>query len=178
MCPMTRRRVIFYAPKEKTLYMTPEFNGDKSEFGTRKINEDSCDKNWDEIMEYFKDITTLSQFEDASKTAQAVYHSSFGNEILSLEEVVSSVSCDKKIYINSETMIHYFYLLYRLEWANSRGYNIADYDFEKGFNGESWVCLEEFKTAELQDEEYMHNLLDDNDFEYWRTYNSSDDFGD
>lgn len=165
---------MFYNSKDSTLYMTPEFNGDKSEFGTRNENEDSCAKNWDEIMKHFHGISTLHQFKDASNAAQSEYRSAFGNEALPLEIVIATVSCDEKLYINTETMCIYFYLLYRFDWANSRGYNIADYDNEHGFNGESWVCFEEFKTAELHDEEYMRHLLDDSDFASWRIYISEE----
>jgi len=151
--------------------MTPEYNGDKSEFAALGGSSDTCDKDWDEIMQCFQGVTTLLQFKKANEVAQTAYHSFLGNTMLPIERLSSLVEhCDEKIYLNHEAMITYFYLLYQLDWAKSRNYNIADYDVENGFNGESWVFFEEFMGAELHDEEYMRCLLDDNDFKLWSAY--------
>jgi len=151
--------------------MTPEFNGDKSEYAARGTSNDSCDKNWDEIMQDFHGVATLSQFNQANESAQAAYHSCFGNVVLPIDSLDRSlVRCDIKIYLNTEAMLHYFYLLYQLDWTGVRGYNINDYDDEHGFEGESWVCFEEFIGAEFTDKEYMRVILDNNDFALWCTH--------
>jgi len=63
-----------------------------------------------------------------------------------------------------------FYELYKLDWVTCRGYNIEDHCEEHGFNGESWVCYEEFLNSELQDSSFMRYLLSDIDFELWHMY--------
>jgi len=42
-----------------------------------------------------------------------------------------------------------------------------DYDEELGFNGEFWVCFDEFCQNELLDKEYMQSILHGEDFEKW-----------
>ena len=166
---MTRRRVIFYYPNDGKLYMTPEFNGDRSEFAARGKGADSCNKDWHEIERHFTGVTTMAHFVNANTVAQSAYHSPLGSEILPIEAVGNTaISCDKRVYLSQEAMERYFYLLYKLNWVKKRGYNIDDYDEENGFDGgESWVCFAEFRGAELQDREYMQGLLDDHDFALW-----------
>jgi len=53
------------------------------------------------------------------------------------------------------------YDLYINDWCVSRGYDSNDYDVEHGFNGESFVCFDEFLDAEFKDEEYVKRLLGD-----------------
>ena len=162
---MTRRRVIFYNPADGMLYMTPEFNGDKSEYAARGGSLDSCDKDWHEIRQHFDGVTTITEFVYANIVAQSAYHSCLGDEVLPIEEVgESAISCDERIYLSKEAKDRYLYLLYKLDWANKRGYNINDYDEEHGFDGEAWVCFEEFCETELKDEEYMQHLLCVKDF--------------
>jgi hypothetical protein len=75
---MTRRYIIFYDEESGSYYSTPEFNGDKSEmlgFGS----QDSCDKDWPEIVQEFQGVDTLEKFKAASEKAQGYYHSSFGD---------------------------------------------------------------------------------------------------
>jgi len=165
---MTRRHVVFYDPDKNKLHMTPEFNGDKSEFALIGAGTDSCDKDWDEIIQCFQNVKTLSQFKEANRMAQSFYRSFLGDEELPVEVVDTlAASCDERVYLCAYAMKKYFYLLYKLDWAKSRGYNIEDYDDEHGFNGESWVCFEEFLDSEFQDEECMRYLLDDKDFILW-----------
>ena len=54
------------------------------------------------------------------------------------------------------------YELYTKDWCESRGYDLTDYDLEHGFNGESFVCFDEFTNTEFRDAEYMSHLLDGN----------------
>ena len=56
------------------------------------------------------------------------------------------------------------YTAYKKKWNNERGYDITDIDEEIGINGECHVCFAEFEMNEFQDEEYIKNLLDTDDF--------------
>jgi hypothetical protein len=75
---MTRRYLVFYDEETGYYYSTPEFNGDKSEmaaFGS----QDSCDKDWPEIVLEFEGVKSLKDFEAASEKAQGYYHSFLGD---------------------------------------------------------------------------------------------------
>lgn len=96
---MTRRKIYFFDSKTKKLYSTPEFNGDKNEFGFFRKRGDSCDKNFDEILKEFDNIKTLEEFKKASNKAQSYYHSGFGSDsILSIEET-SKITYNDEIYL-------------------------------------------------------------------------------
>jgi hypothetical protein len=89
---MTRRKVLFRDAERECCWITPEFNGDKSEmkaFGS----QDSCDKDWPEIFEeLFRNVKTLPEFEKASAQAQRYYHSFLpGGEILPIENIGSKL---------------------------------------------------------------------------------------
>jgi hypothetical protein len=71
---MTRRKVLFRDVKEGVCWVTPEFNGDKTELRDIK-SKDSCDKDWLEIYEEFRNVKTLEEFEKANAKAQTFYHS-------------------------------------------------------------------------------------------------------
>ena len=60
------------------------------------------------------------------------------------------------------------YEIYIRQWCSSRGYNIADRDRFNGFNGEDYVCLNEFEECEFQDEDYIQTLLSEDDFEIYK----------
>ncbi len=66
-----------------------------------------------------------------------------------------------------EKLIKYCYLKYQRAWCDARGYNLAKYDPENGFNGESFVCLSEFETNEFQNEEYIMGLVPFQIFSLW-----------
>jgi hypothetical protein len=75
---MTRRYIVFYDEESGYYYSTPEFNGDKSEteaFGS----QDSCDKDWPDIVLDFKGVKSLNEFKAASERAQGYYHSFLGD---------------------------------------------------------------------------------------------------
>lgn len=72
---MTRRRYIFFNKEDKSLYITPEFNGDSQEFTMFAKRIDSCDITWQEISEIFKKVMTLEEFEQANAEIQNKYHS-------------------------------------------------------------------------------------------------------
>ena len=71
---MTRRRIIFKDCKNR-MYITAEYNGDKSELEERSA-KDCCDKNWDEILQDFEDVRTVEDFVTADLNAQQHYHNS------------------------------------------------------------------------------------------------------
>ena len=76
---MTRRRIVF-ADKDGKQYITPEFNGDKTEFSEfQGIGGDGCDADWEQILAEFNGAETLEDFKAAAKKAQSHYHSSFSN---------------------------------------------------------------------------------------------------
>lgn len=63
-----------------------------------------------------------------------------------------------------EILARKVYPLYIADWCRIRGYNLDDRDEENGFNGEDFVCFEEFMDNEFLDEEYVNYLLDEDDF--------------
>jgi hypothetical protein len=71
---MTRRTIIFI-DESANVYITPEFNGDKSEF-EKFGSSDSCDHDWAEIEAVFRGINTLEEFKAANEKVQGFYHSS------------------------------------------------------------------------------------------------------
>lgn len=105
---MTRRKIYFYDDKERKLYSTPEFNGDKDEFIHFRKAEDSCDKNFDEILKEFIGVKTKEEFETASNKAQSYYHSFLGDEILPINEVKTNESEDEIYMINNKGEIYLY----------------------------------------------------------------------
>lgn len=105
---MTRRRVYFYDQKQNKLYSTPEFNGDKEEFVKFRKAEDSCDKNFNEILQEFKGVKTFEEFKRASNKAQSYYHSFLGDEILPIQEVEEKNYCDEIYMINDKGDIYIY----------------------------------------------------------------------
>lgn len=105
---MTRRKIYFYDNKDKKLYSTPEFNGDKDEFIHFRKAEDSCDKNFDEILKEFLGVKTKEEFETASNKAQSYYHSFLGDEVLPINEVTTKESEDEIYMINNNGDIYLY----------------------------------------------------------------------
>ncbi|GHU75349.1 hypothetical protein FACS189461_1450 [Spirochaetia bacterium] len=84
---MTRRTIIFL-DESGNVYITPEFNGDKSEF-EKFGSQDSCNQDWAEIEAVFWDVKTLEKFRAASEKAQGFYHSNLPDkQILPILPVV------------------------------------------------------------------------------------------
>jgi hypothetical protein len=84
---MTRRKVLFRDTENTCCWVTPEFNGDRSEL-REKGSRDSCDKDWQEIFEEFKNVKTLPEFEKMNAQAQKYYHSHLpGTKILPVENI-------------------------------------------------------------------------------------------
>lgn len=89
---MTRRNIVLKT-KDGKLYVTPEFNGDKREYELKETSlgvksVDSYSKNWEEVLKDFEGITTLEEFERASKQAQEYGTSFLGYiDILPVEEI-------------------------------------------------------------------------------------------
>jgi hypothetical protein len=84
---MTRRKILFRDVENNCCWVTPEFNGDKTELQSIK-SADSCDKDWVEIYEEFRNVKTLPEFEKVNARAQKYYHSSFpGGKILPVENI-------------------------------------------------------------------------------------------
>lgn len=98
---MTRRRVLFTAANG-TRYITPEFNGDKSEM-EKFCSADSCDKDWDEIAELFRKCRSYEEFEVTNMKAQSFYHSCLpGTEVLpcrQLRTYEETPTADKILYV-------------------------------------------------------------------------------
>ena len=72
---MTRRRIVYTDPSTGRRYVTPEFNGDKTEFDQFNMG-DKCTATWDEIMEVFNAASTPDEFKAASDQMQGYYSSS------------------------------------------------------------------------------------------------------
>jgi len=60
-----------------------------------------------------------------------------------------------------------FYMVYQIDWVTSRGYSMKNYSEDHGFNGELWVCFEEFCQHELINKAFMQSILHGKDFEKW-----------
>lgn len=105
---MTRRTIYFYDKVNSNLYVTPEFNGDKEEFIKFSKRGDSCDKNWNEILEKFKGVKTLEEFKRASAQAQRYYHSCLGDEILPIKIANEITQSDEVYMINSEGELYLY----------------------------------------------------------------------
>jgi hypothetical protein len=71
---MTRRRIVFTDPSGRC-FITPEFNGDKTEFEQFGMG-DQCTATWEEILAMFKAVSTLDEFKAANYQAQGYYISS------------------------------------------------------------------------------------------------------
>jgi hypothetical protein len=78
---MTRRYLVFYDEKTGCFYSTPEFNGDKSETDAFS-SQDSCDKDWPDIVREFDGVDTLEGFKAASVKARSYYHTFPGDYTL------------------------------------------------------------------------------------------------
>mgnify|MGYP006874883240 CR=1 FL=1 len=70
--------------------------------------------------------------------------------------------------MNYKTMVNSAYNKYIRDWCEARGYSPAHVDPETGINGECYVCINEFERNEFQNEEYMSNILTDNEFIMWQ----------
>ena len=70
--------------------------------------------------------------------------------------------------MNYKTMVNSAYNKYIKDWCEARGYSPAHVDPETGINGECYVCINEFERNEFQNEEYMSNILTDNEFIMWQ----------
>ena len=78
---MTRRFVVFVR-QDGRRYITPEFNGDQSEFELRGACTDSCDRNWTDLLhECFGKVHSYSDFVKANVEARSHYHSFLGHDI-------------------------------------------------------------------------------------------------
>ena len=69
--------------------------------------------------------------------------------------------------VNPHDVRELFYMIYQINWVTSRRYSMNNYSEEHGFNGECWVCFDEFCGNELLDKEYMQSILHGEDFEKW-----------
>jgi hypothetical protein len=96
---MTRRKVLFRDAENECCWVTPEFNGDKSEL--EKIGSmDSCDKDWAEIFEEFKNVTSRLEFEKINARAQTYYHSHLpGAEIQPIEKIGTELFAESDFVI-------------------------------------------------------------------------------
>jgi hypothetical protein len=56
------------------------------------------------------------------------------------------------------------YEIYKQRWCESRGYNPEDADEENGFDGELYVCMDEFECCEFQEDECMSEWLNELEF--------------
>ena len=71
---MTRKRIVFTDSLNRR-FVSPELNGDKTEFELFGMG-DQCTSKWNEIIKIFSDVSTLDEFKAASDMAQRCYISS------------------------------------------------------------------------------------------------------
>ncbi len=60
------------------------------------------------------------------------------------------------------------YKKYIEDWCNSRGLKVEDWNYETGFNGESFVTFKEFCENEFKDEDMMKVILSEDEFTFWK----------
>jgi hypothetical protein len=97
---MTRRKILFRDADHECCWITPEFNGDKTEFLQSK-SADWCDKNWAEIYEEFRNVKTLPEFEKMNAQAQKYYHSAITKNIT----ILPIENIGKEKYMESDLVI-------------------------------------------------------------------------
>ena len=104
---MTRRRFIFVDNKERKLYVSPEFNGDKSEYAQRDGALDTCDLAAEDLFRLFE-VKTFSDFQKACAEAQQCFHSyldrpNSAKELLPVTEIdvseLPNLDADERIFI-------------------------------------------------------------------------------
>ena len=104
---MTRRLFIFVDNKERKLYVSPEFNGDKSEYAQRDGALDTCDLAAEDLFRLFE-VKTFSDFQKACAEAQQCFHSSLdrpnsAKELLPVTEIevsqLPNLDADERIFI-------------------------------------------------------------------------------
>ena len=107
---MTRRMFIYVDNKERKLYSSPEFNGDKLEYARRGAALDSCDLTEDELFRLFE-VKTFSDFQLACAEALRNFHSFLDSpnstkELLPVTEVevseLPNLDADEWIFILDE----------------------------------------------------------------------------
>jgi hypothetical protein len=69
---MTNRQVYFYDPEHSTYYVT-EYHGDRAEMEYFH-SADTCDKTWPEILEDWRDVSSVLHFFQTSSAVAAYYH--------------------------------------------------------------------------------------------------------
>ena len=105
---MTRRLFIYVDNKERKLYVSPEFNGDKSEYAHQRGGAlDSCDLAAEDLFRLFE-VKTCSDFQKACAEAQRCFHSFLDRpnstrELLPVTEVevseLPNLDADERIFI-------------------------------------------------------------------------------
>lgn len=104
---MTRRMFIYVDNKERKLYASPEFNGDKSENAQRGAALDACDLTKEELFRLFE-VKTFSDFQKACAEAQRCFHSfldkpNSAKELLPVTEIevseLPNLHADELIFI-------------------------------------------------------------------------------
>ena len=104
---MTRRLFIFVDNKERKLYVSPEFNGDKSEYAQRDGALDTCDLAAEDLFRLFE-VKTCSDFQKACAEAQQCFHSyldrpNSAKELLPVTEIdvseLPNLDADERIFI-------------------------------------------------------------------------------
>lgn len=86
------------------------------------------------------------------------------NELAKTDQIAQEIIKETQFYQLAEKA----YGLYIEDWCKVRGYNVSDVDEEFGINGECYACFEEFKEIEFRNEEYMKNLLNQEDYNTWK----------
>lgn len=104
---MTRRVFIFVDFRERKLYASPEFNGDRDEYARRGGSLDSCDLNTEQLFALFR-VKSLSDFQEVCAVAQRQFHSFLDEphgekEVLPITEVsvkdLQQLHADERIFI-------------------------------------------------------------------------------
>lgn len=72
---------------------------------------------------------------------------------------------------NYEEILNLAYQKYKEDWCKTRNYPIEEVEAaeanDEEYNGEMYVCLDEFEDCEFQDEGYMMYLLSLKEYEEW-----------
>lgn len=71
---MTRRIFIYVDYQERKLYVSPTFNGDKTEYAQRGGTLDTCDLTAEDLFRLFE-VKNIPDFQKACSETQRRYHS-------------------------------------------------------------------------------------------------------
>lgn len=134
--------------------------------GFEREESPSCDS-YEKLINLIEELGALGVITDNANIIRELDKISSENALFDEngEMIYDATKIDeRKAYL---TLVEDSYEIYKNNWCEERGYDIAQIDEEYGINGECYVCLSEFETNEFQYEDYMSGILDEEDYVKW-----------